>query len=145
MISEVLLARGVLWVTLQGWVLFGPWGYLLRPFMPSALTPSLHVKRGFLSLNHLGKAARRTPGPLLSRNHVGSRESLRDMVAWPQVPTIHSQFPHFSFHTIWHSFWAWKSFPTLLCFYVNVLPVQTLSHLWNYYWPPHPRPPTVGL
>ena len=62
LISEVLLARGVLWVTLQGWVLFGPWGYLLRPFMPSALTPSLHVKRGFLSLNHPGEGGQENPG-----------------------------------------------------------------------------------
>lgn len=54
---------------------------------------------------------------------------------------------HFSFHTIWQSVWGWKpSLPLLCLFCTSILPVQTLSnYLWNYCWPPHPRPPTWAL
>ena len=58
---------------------------------------------------------------------------------------FNSWLPRFSFCIIRQWVWGWTPSPPLLClFCVSILPVQTLSRLWNYCWPLHTRPPTVG-
>lgn len=110
------------------------------------LTPSLRVKRGLLSRNHPAEGGHENPwAPYIQEPWWGA-ENPRGTRWCDHRSLLSTPSPLTSLHTIQQSFWGRKAFPPLLClFCVNILPVQTLSHLCNYYWPPQPRPPIVGL